>query len=99
MDRNYGAQPSTNVGVNLVIGFGGIGRKADSDFDDNPNFTDKCPQDAEDYDGYEDEDGCEDKVHTMAQPLVHWDTVVVVKRDTVQVIKNDTIRVKKGLTY
>jgi outer membrane protein OmpA-like peptidoglycan-associated protein len=92
--RNYGAQPSTNVGVNLVIGFGGIGRKADSDFDDNPNFTDKCPQDAEDYDGYEDEDGCEDKVHTMAQPMVHWDTVVVVKRDTVQVVQKDTVRIQ-----
>jgi outer membrane protein OmpA-like peptidoglycan-associated protein len=91
---DYGTQPTASAGFALTLGWGGIGRKADSDFDDNPNYTDKCPQDAEDYDGYEDEDGCVDKVHTLSQPVVHWDTVVVMKRDTVQVIQKDTVRIQ-----
>lgn len=95
--RRYGVQPTPNVGATLTLGFGGVGRKADSDFDGNPNLLDKCPQDAEDYDGYADEDGCADLVHTANVVYPQIDTLIVVKRDTVVI--NDTVRVADTLQY
>ena len=91
--RDYGIQPTPIVGATVTLGFGRTGTKADSDFDRNPNATDKCPQDAEDYDGYEDEDGCPDPVHKPAAAERVTDTVIVVQRDTVQVTRTDTVRV------
>ena len=88
----YGTQPTPTVGATLTVGFGGIGKNADPDFDGNPNATDKCPNDAEDYDGYQDEDGCPDPINVMAPPTSP-DTVIVLKRDTVQIVHNDTIRI------
>ena len=37
---------------------------------------DKCPDDAEDYDSYQDEDGCPDLIHVAVSPVVVRDTVV-----------------------
>jgi outer membrane protein OmpA-like peptidoglycan-associated protein len=91
--KNYGTQPTPVIGATLTIGFGQTGKNADSDFDSNPNSTDKCPNDAEDYDGYEDVDGCPDPVHVAVAPMMITDTVVVTKRDTITIVKNDTIRV------
>lgn len=91
--RNYGSQTTPILGAVLTLGFGKTGKKADSDFDGNPNISDKCPQDAEDYDGYNDEDGCTDLVHEASVVTMDPDTVFVLKRDTVQIVKNDTIRV------
>lgn len=91
--RNYGIQPTPILGATLTLGFGHTGRNADSDFDGNPNADDKCVHDAEDYDGYEDEDGCPDPVHVVAAaaPVLVRDTVVITRLDTI--VKNDTIRV------
>ncbi len=91
--KTYGIQPSPIAGATLTLGFGRVGKHADSDFDGNPNSEDKCPQDAEDYDGYEDEDGCPDLVHKVQVSPPEVDTVVVIQRDTVQIVRNDTIRV------
>jgi outer membrane protein OmpA-like peptidoglycan-associated protein len=90
--KNYGIQPTPNVGATLTLSFGQIGKNADSDFDNNPNSTDKCPQDAEDYDGYQDEDGCPDPIHVVMAPTIIKDTVRVFQRDTVTVVHNDTVR-------
>lgn len=89
--RNYIVQPTPVVGATLTIGFGQTGRNADPDFDGNPNSTDKCPNAAEDYDGYEDEDGCPDPIHVVTAPVQIRDTVVITQLDTI--VKNDTIRV------
>ncbi|MEO6098106.1 MAG: OmpA family protein [Fibrobacteria bacterium] len=89
--RRYGNQPTPILGATLTIGFGQTGKKADSDFDGNPNLTDKCPNDGEDYDGYEDEDGCPDLIHVVTAPVQIRDTVVITQLDTV--VRNDTIRV------
>jgi outer membrane protein OmpA-like peptidoglycan-associated protein len=91
--KNYSQQPTPIVGMTLTIGFGQTGKAADPDFDNNPNATDKCPNDAEDYDSYEDADGCPDPVHKAVAPLIIKDTVVVTLRDTVTVVRNDTVRI------
>ena len=91
----YGTQPTPIVGAVLTLGFGKVGSKADTDFDGNPNNTDKCPQDAEDYDGYEDEDGCPDLVHKTEVPNIKIDTVILIKNDTITVVKNDTVTVTR----
>jgi outer membrane protein OmpA-like peptidoglycan-associated protein len=91
--KRYGIQPTPNIGATLTIGFGKTGDNADSDFDNNPNISDKCPHNAEDYDGYEDEDGCADLVHIAIKADPVTDTVVIIKRDTVTVVRNDTVRV------
>jgi outer membrane protein OmpA-like peptidoglycan-associated protein len=91
--KSYNLQPTPIAGATVSIGFGGIGKNADSDFDENPNSIDKCPNDAEDYDGYQDEDGCPDPIHVAVAPVVVRDTVVQTIRDTVTVIHNDTVRV------
>ncbi|MDB5103234.1 MAG: OmpA family protein [Fibrobacteres bacterium] len=90
--RNYSIQPTPVLGATVTVGFGGMGRNADPDFDGNPNSTDRCPHDAEDYDGYEDVDGCPDPVHLSA-PVQVIDTVVITQFDTVTVVRNDTVRV------
>lgn len=90
--KYYGIQPTPNLGVTLTLGFGAVGKKADSDFDGNRNQSDSCPQDAEDYDGYEDGDGCPDPIHVASAPPAK-DTVIVIQRDTVTVVKSDTVRV------
>jgi outer membrane protein OmpA-like peptidoglycan-associated protein len=90
--RRYGIQPTPILGATLTLGFGQTGRNADSDFDGNPNAVDKCIHDGEDYDGYEDEDGCPDLVHVIAAaPVQIRDTVVITQLDTI--VRNDTIRV------
>lgn len=91
--KNYVLQPTPILAATLSIGFGGVGRNADSDFDENPNATDKCPNDAEDYDGYQDEDGCPDPIHIPIAPVVVRDTVVQTIRDTIRLVRSDTVRV------
>jgi len=58
---------SHRVGVTLRLGceaqaapFVTEGRLKDSDLDGIPDISDKCPNAAEDFDGYEDTDGCPD---------------------------------------
>ncbi len=70
LEVNYDTDPPTPLNwnahfnhVELAGGFfinfgGGIG--PDRDRDGNPNRTDQCPDDPEDYDQFEDEDGCPD---------------------------------------
>lgn len=92
-DKVYGTQPTPILGAALTLGFGKKGKRADSDFDNNPNITDKCPQDAEDYDGYEDEDGCPDLIHKVEIATPRIDTVILTQKDTITIVKSDTVRI------
>lgn len=55
---------STNViphyGVQAILGWNGFITMQDDDHDGIKNDVDRCPKDAEDIDGFEDEDGCPD---------------------------------------
>ena len=82
----YSTQSSPQFGFTWTLGYGMVGKNADSDFDNNPASTDKCPFKAEDYDGYEDDDGCPDLVHSA-------DTVTVIQKDTIVIYKTDTVSV------
>ncbi len=86
LDLQYSTSPTTTVGVNVTLGYKHVGKNADPDFDRIPTSEDKCPYQAEDYDGYLDKDGCPDLVNAT-------DTVTVVKNDTIIVSKTDTVRV------
>jgi outer membrane protein OmpA-like peptidoglycan-associated protein len=47
-------------GVEFSLGWTGFMAKLDNDNDGIPNAIDKCPDDPEDIDGFEDSDGCPD---------------------------------------
>ena len=102
----YGTQSQATFGATLTLGYAHIGKNADSDFDQNPNSTDKCPTKAEDYDGYEDEDGCPGLVHipvivakTDTVIVTQRDTITVIQKDTVQIIKYDTLTIQKDQVW
>ncbi len=82
----YTSQSAHSIGLTWTLGFAVQGDEADSDFDGNPATTDECPDKAEDYDGYQDEDGCPDMVHVQ-------DTITIVEVDTMIVVEKDTIKV------
>ncbi len=84
----YSTSPTPTAGVNLTIGFNKMGKKADPDLDFIPSIDDSCPYEAEDYDQYEDEDGCLDKIHKA-------DTITITETDTVLVIEKDTLTITK----
>lgn len=92
-NKSYGIQPTPILGAAITLAYGKVGKKADSDFDRNPNHTDKCVNDAEDYDGYEDEDGCPDLVHKTEIIPAKTDTVIITVRDTVTMVKSDTVQI------
>lgn len=46
------------AGVRYVVGMPGRGGERDSDSDGVPDRSDRCPDDAEDLDGFQDDDGC-----------------------------------------
>jgi outer membrane protein OmpA-like peptidoglycan-associated protein len=93
-NRSYKTQPQPTFGGTLTLGYAHVGKNADQDFDQNPNSTDKCPTRAEDYDGYEDEDGCPDLVH-IPVTITQTDTIIVTQRDTLTVIQKDTVQIVK----
>ncbi|MGM0444329.1 MAG: OmpA family protein [Fibrobacterota bacterium] len=92
----YETSPAPTIGLTATVGFSKLGAESDPDYDYIPTVDDSCPYEAEDYDGYEDEDGCLDKVHET-------DTVIITETDTVMVIKKDTVRITQEaeqiLTY
>ncbi|MBF0432721.1 MAG: OmpA family protein [Fibrobacteria bacterium] len=47
-------------GVQLTVGWSGLRKEADSDNDGVLNIRDKCPDDKEDMDNFQDDDGCPD---------------------------------------
>jgi len=59
-DYRFSTKGAPSMGVQLNIGWRGMARALDSDLDGIPNQQDKCPQQAEDKDKFEDEDGCPD---------------------------------------
>lgn len=90
----YGTQSQATFGGTLTLGYAHVGKNADTDFDQNPNGTDKCPTKAEDYDGYEDEDGCPDLVHKPVT-ITKTDTIIVTQRDTITLVQKDTVQIVK----
>lgn len=97
-DFNYTTSPAPKFGFDFTLGFNKIGKKSDPDYDFIPTIDDSCPYEAEDYDEYQDEDGCLDKVHSADTIIVtetSTDTVVVVEKDTVTI----TTEAKKILEY
>ncbi|MCU0608192.1 MAG: OmpA family protein [Chitinispirillaceae bacterium] len=48
-------------GVQFVVGWNGFMFTQDDDRDKIPNSIDRCPSEKEDYDGFQDDDGCPDK--------------------------------------
>jgi outer membrane protein OmpA-like peptidoglycan-associated protein len=62
-DRNgyrYSTSPVPTYGVQLSFGWSGIVKQPDTDKDGIIDIKDRCPELAEDKDGFEDEDGCPD---------------------------------------
>ncbi|MBU4486265.1 MAG: outer membrane beta-barrel domain-containing protein [Candidatus Delongbacteria bacterium] len=55
-DKNLHSNLTYDVGLNFSL----WGKSSDIDKDGIPNKVDKCPNEAEDKDGFEDEDGCPD---------------------------------------
>lgn len=60
-NHSYSTKGSPFLGVNLQLGWGGLGGKLDSDGDGIPNSSDVCPHEPEDVDGFQNEDGCPDQ--------------------------------------
>ncbi len=56
----YATSPVPKYGVQLTVGWSGLIRHADTDKDGIVDNKDKCPEEAEDKDGFEDKDGCPD---------------------------------------
>lgn len=59
-DYSYSTSPLPTYGVQLSLGWKGIIKKPDSDKDGILDENDRCPKDAEDKDGFKDDDGCPD---------------------------------------
>ena len=57
----YSTAPAPRYGVQLTLGCGNVIREPDSDMDGLIDKKDKCPEAAEDKDGFKDEDGCPDE--------------------------------------
>ena len=55
---NYDVKSRSTFGGNLAIGWAGAISKNDKDNDSIRNSDDLCPNVAEDYDGFKDDDGC-----------------------------------------
>lgn len=83
---SYRTRPTPTVGLNVTFGYKHTGKKADPDGDRIPTLDDKCPYQAEDYDGYQDSDGCPDVINLV-------DTVTIAKNDTVFITKTDTVKI------
>jgi outer membrane protein OmpA-like peptidoglycan-associated protein len=49
-----------NYGIQFIVGWKGFVVTPDDDKDGIPNSVDKCPSVKEDFDGFQDEDGCPD---------------------------------------
>jgi outer membrane protein OmpA-like peptidoglycan-associated protein len=47
-------------GVQFTLGWCGYAKEPDEDHDGIPNRVDKCPKEPEDFDGFQDDDGCPD---------------------------------------
>lgn len=56
----YSTAPNPRYGVQLSIGWDGIVREPDTDFDGIPDKQDQCRDKPEDMDSFEDDDGCPD---------------------------------------
>jgi outer membrane protein OmpA-like peptidoglycan-associated protein len=58
--EQYGYKATVPVSMAFGVSWNGQVAKRDLDKDGVPNSQDKCPADAEDKDGFQDEDGCPD---------------------------------------
>ncbi|MBD3241739.1 MAG: OmpA family protein [Chitinivibrionales bacterium] len=56
----YATSPAPTYGVQLTVGWSGLLREPDTDGDGIADKRDKCPKVAEDFDAFEDDDGCPD---------------------------------------
>jgi outer membrane protein OmpA-like peptidoglycan-associated protein len=56
----YSTKGSPSFGIQFTMGWSGLKKEADADKDGIINVHDKCPQDKEDMDNFQDEDGCPD---------------------------------------
>ncbi len=56
----FSTKGNPTFGVQLTVGWSGMAKQLDSDKDGIINKLDKCPQEPEDKDDFEDEDGCPD---------------------------------------
>lgn len=56
----YSTAPAPTYGVQLTVGWSGLLREPDTDEDGIVDKRDACPKVAEDYDAFEDADGCPD---------------------------------------
>jgi outer membrane protein OmpA-like peptidoglycan-associated protein len=88
----YSTAQAAQYGFSLTLGLARIGKKADTDGDRIPNAIDKCPDQPEDYDGYQDDDGCPDLVHELTK-----DTVILEKKivSTDTLVRHDTVRIEE----
>jgi len=57
---SYSVRATPLVSVNFTLGWSGLAKALDSDRDGIPDESDKCPHEPEDYDRFEDDDGCPD---------------------------------------
>lgn len=57
-DYSYSTSPLPTYGVQLSLGWKGIIKEPDSDGDGFIDKEDRCPKEAEDKDGFKDDDGC-----------------------------------------
>lgn len=56
----YATSPVPTYGVQLTVGWNGVFKEPDTDKDGLLDSKDNCPQQPEDFDGFEDDDGCPD---------------------------------------
>ena len=65
------------AGVRYAVGLPGKGGARDSDSDGIVDSRDRCPNEPEDYDGFQDDDGCPDKARVIVRKgkLVIFDKV------------------------
>ncbi len=58
--HRYSTAPNPRYGVQVSVGWDGIVKPPDADFDGIPDESDQCPDKPEDRDSFQDEDGCPD---------------------------------------